>query len=56
MRQKEGGLTTDDDDNESNSHSHDTPTRRTFGAGKESNHGQMTREGGFPRHDVTPGL
>ena len=31
-------------------HLHDAPTRRTFGTGKESHHGQMTREGGFPRH------
>jgi hypothetical protein len=31
-------------------HLHDAPTCRTFGTGKESHHGQMTREGGFPRH------
>ena len=45
---KEGRRT--DDCDESNGHLHDTPTSWTFGAGKESNHGQMTREGGFPRH------
>jgi hypothetical protein len=28
----------------------DAPTRRTFGAAKESYYGEMAREGGFPRH------